>query len=82
MYFKTSGVCSNSIDFDIKDGVITHLSFDGGCNGNLQGIGSLLVDMKVEDAIKKLKGITCGTKSTSCPDQVSIALIKYLEENK
>lgn len=82
MEFKPVGVCSKNIDFDVEDGVITHISFVGGCNGNLQGLGNLLVGMKVEDAAKRLKGITCGPRSTSCPDQVAIALNQYLEENK
>lgn len=82
MEFKPVGVCSKNIDFDVEDGVITHISFVGGCNGNLQGLGNLLVGMKVEDAAKRLKGITCGPRSTSCPDQVATALNQYLEENK
>lgn len=81
MQFKPVGVCSKNINFDVENGVITHIDFTGGCNGNLQGLGSLLVGMKVEEAIKRLKGITCGPRDTSCPDQVSIALAQYLEDN-
>lgn len=82
MEFKPVGVCSKNIDFDVENGVITHIDFIGGCNGNLQGLGSLLVGMKVEDAIKRLKGITCGPRDTSCPDQVAVALSQYLESEK
>ena len=72
--YKTSGVCSQKIDFDIVDGKVHNVRFTGGCNGNLQGISRLVEGMKPEDAIKKLKGIRCGYKSTSCPDQLARAL--------
>ena len=74
MKYKTSGTCSSAIDIEIKDGIIDSVSFTGGCNGNLQGISRLVEGMKPEDAIKKLKGIRCGYKSTSCPDQLARAL--------
>ena len=67
MRYQTSGTCST-------DGVIKSVSFLGGCNGNLQGISKLVAGMKVEDAIARLKGIKCGFKSTSCPDQLARAL--------
>lgn len=76
MVFKPQGVCSNAIDIEVKDGVIKYVKFTGGCNGNLQGISRLVTDMKVEDAIQKLKGIKCGFKNTSCPDQLACALEK------
>lgn len=79
MEFKTNGTCAKSIDFDVVDGILTNISFMGGCNGNLSGISTLLVGMKIEDVIKKLEGITCGPRNTSCPDQVAIALKEYLE---
>ena len=59
---------------EVKDGIIESVKFTGGCNGNLQGISSLVTGMTAEDAIKKLKGIRCGMKSTSCPDQLAKAL--------
>ena len=68
------GVCSKKISFDLNGNVVTNVSFVGGCNGNLQGISSLVTGMKTEDAIQKLKGIKCGFKSTSCPDQLACAL--------
>lgn len=74
MKYKTSGTCSSSIDVDVKDGIIESVQFTGGCNGNLQGISALVKGMKVEDAIARLKGIRCGFKSTSCPDQLARAL--------
>lgn len=74
MRYQTRGTCSSAIDIEVTDGVIESVKFTGGCNGNLQGISSLVKGMKVEDAISKLKGIKCGFKSTSCPDQLAQAL--------
>ena len=74
MTYKTKGTCSSQIDFDIIDGKITNVKFFGGCNGNLQGISSLVEGIAPEDAISKLKGIKCGFKNTSCPDQLACAL--------
>ena len=64
-----------------KDGVITACKFSGGCHGNTQGVAALVCGMKAEDAIKKLEGIKCGFKNTSCPDQLARALKEALEEN-
>ncbi|MCH3962815.1 MAG: TIGR03905 family TSCPD domain-containing protein [Clostridium sp.] len=72
--YKPTGVCSKQINFDVVDNKITNVSFVGGCNGNLQGISKLLEGMNVEDAVKKLKGISCNGKSTSCPDQFARAI--------
>ena len=74
MIYKTKGTCSTSIDIELKDGVIDSVKFTGGCNGNLQGIGALVKGMKPEEAISRLKGIRCGFKPTSCPDQLALAL--------
>ena len=74
MTYKTQGTCSQRIDVDIVDGRITNVKFLGGCNGNLQGISRLVEGMTPEEAISRLKGIKCGFKSTSCPDQLAIAL--------
>lgn len=74
MTYKTQGTCSQSIDIELKDGVIDSVSFVGGCNGNLKGISALVKGMKPEDAISRLKGIKCGFKNTSCPDQLARAL--------
>ena len=72
--YKTQGTCSREIVFDYDGEKVTNVRFMGGCNGNLQGISRLVEGMKVEDAIAKLKGIRCGFKSTSCPDQLAQAL--------
>lgn len=78
MRYKTSGTCSSAIDVEVKDGVIESVKFTGGCNGNLQGISALVKGMKVEDAIERLKGIRCGMRATSCPDQLAHALESML----
>lgn len=80
MKYKTSGTCSSSIDFEIEDNTIQSVAFTGGCNGNLQGISSLVRGMNIDDAISKLKGIKCGMKSPSCPDQLAKALEAYKQE--
>lgn len=74
--YRTKGTCSRSITFDIEDGVVRNVRFEGGCNGNLKGIGAIVEGMKVEDVIDKLSGIRCGFKSTSCPDQLAQALME------
>lgn len=74
MIYKTKGTCSTMIDVELKDGVIDSVKFTGGCNGNLQGISALVKGMKPEEAIRRLKGIRCGFKPTSCPDQLAHAL--------
>ncbi len=74
MEFKTKGVCSSKINFDLDGDIVKNVSFTGGCNGNLKGIGSLVEGMKAEDVIAKLEGTKCGFKATSCPDQLAQAL--------
>ena len=81
MRYTTKGTCSRFIDFDLEDGIVKNVVFTGGCNGNLKGIGALVEGMEATDAIKRLTGITCGMKPTSCPDQLAKALSKALEEN-
>lgn len=76
--YKTSGVCSRSIEFDIDDGIIHNVKFNGGCAGNTQGIAALVEGMKAEDVIKRCKNIQCGMKGTSCPDQLAKAIEKAL----
>ena len=76
--YKTRGVCSRQIDMDIENGVIVSAAFTGGCSGNTQGVAALVKGMTVEDAISRLRGIKCGFKSTSCPDQLAVALEEYL----
>lgn len=72
--YKTSGTCSRMVVVDVEDGVVTDCRFVGGCSGNTQGVAALVVGMKAEDAIAKIKGIKCGFKPTSCPDQLAKAL--------
>lgn len=72
--YKPSSVCADEILFDVKDGKITNAEFVGGCPGNAIGLANLLEGMKVEEAIKRLKGVRCGAKNTSCPDQFAKAL--------
>lgn len=73
--FIPQGVCSRCIHLVLSDdNIIENVSFEGGCNGNLQGIGALVKGMHKDDVIKRLSGICCGYKSTSCPDQLSKAL--------
>ncbi len=72
--YRTSGTCSRQISFDIVDGNVHNVSFVGGCNGNLKGIGKLVEGMPAEDVIAKLEGTDCGGRGTSCPDQLAKAL--------
>ena len=73
--FKTSGTCSQRILFDIEDGKVRNVKFIGGCNGNLKGIAALVEGMDVDAVIERVRGIRCGMKQTSCPDQLAQALI-------
>ena len=81
--YKTKGVCSTEIIFDIDEEtkIINDLKVINGCNGNLKGISALVKGMKIEDVISKLDGITCGFRDTSCPDQIAMALKGYLKNN-
>lgn len=78
--YETKGVCSSLIEVKIEDNIIKDLHFTGGCNGNLQGISTLCLGMDVNVVIQKLKGIRCGNKLTSCPDQLANCLLEYLHE--
>ena len=72
--YKTKGTCSTQIDLELDGNVVHNVKFTGGCNGNLQGISALVKGMKPEEAISRLKGIRCGFKPTTCPDQLAHAL--------
>ncbi|OUP50327.1 TIGR03905 family TSCPD domain-containing protein [Lachnoclostridium sp. An181] len=75
MDYKTKGVCSRNISFELtEDNKVKNVQFTGGCNGNLKGIASLVDGMDVDEVIKRVEGITCGFKGTSCPDQLAQAL--------
>ena len=80
--FKPSGVCSRLMEFDIENGIVTDVAVTGGCNGNLKGIVSLVKGMPAEDVIARLNGIRCGSKSTSCPDQLARGLSEALRSGQ
>ncbi len=79
--YKTKGVCASTISFDITDGVVSGVSFIGGCNGNLKAISRLVEGMDAEKLIATLKGNKCGFKNTSCADQLAIAIENALKES-
>ena len=72
--YRTKGVCSQMISFDVDDNKVTNVQFFGGCNGNLKGIGALVEGMDIDDVIARIEGVKCGMKQTSCPDQLAQAL--------
>lgn len=74
MIYKTQGTCSTQIDVEVEEGIVKSVQFTKGCNGNTQGVARLVEGMKAEDAIAKLRGIKCGARPTSCPDQLSYAI--------
>lgn len=79
--YQTKGVCSRAIDIEIENGIVAKVTYHGGCSGNTQGVAALVQGMKVEEAVKRLSGIRCGMKATSCPDQLAVALKEYLANN-
>ena len=79
MRYKTSVVCSSAIDFDVVDNKVTNVKFIGGCSGNTQGVAALIEGMDIDEAIKRIEGIRCGFRPTSCPDQLSKALKQFKE---
>ena len=78
--YKTRGTCSREISFELENGIVKNVSFYGGCNGNLKGISALVEGKKAEEIIPLIKGIKCGFKQTSCPDQLALALEAALNE--
>ena len=80
--YKTRGTCSRSIQFDVVDGVVRDVRFEGGCNGNLKGIGKLVEGMPAQRVAELLEGTSCGPRSTSCPDQLAQSLKLALENQK
>ena len=80
--YTTSGTCCKLMNIEHDGDTIKDIEFIGGCNGNLQGIKNLVKGMKLEEVVAKLKGIKCGTKPTSCPDQLAQCLAAVLEEKK
>ena len=80
--FTPKGVCSRGIHVELDGDVIRSVKFDGGCNGNTQGVAALAVGMTVDEYVKRCKGIKCGFKNTSCQDQLALALEEALAEQK
>lgn len=81
MVYTTQGVCSRQISFDVVDDRVVNVKFNGGCNGNTQGLSKLIEGMEVDEVIKRVEGITCGARPTSCPDQLARALKQYKLEH-
>lgn len=77
MVYKTQGVCSREIRFEVEHNIIKKVEFVGGCAGNTQGVARLIQGMDVDEAISRLSGIHCGPRPTSCPDQLAKALTEY-----
>ena len=80
MIYKTSGTCATMISFDLVDGKVHNVQFARGCDGNAKGLSALVEGQDAEDVIRRLEGITCGTKITSCPDQLAKALKLALQK--
>ena len=80
MVYKTKGVCSQLINVEVETNLVTSVEFVGGCNGNTQGVAALVEGMDVHEAIRRLEGIHCGPRPTSCPDQLSKALKQAIGE--
>lgn len=77
MVYTTQGTCSREISFDVVDNKLHNVKFTGGCNGNLQGVSKLVEGMDINEVIRRVEGIHCGTRPTSCPDQLARALKEY-----
>ena len=77
--YNTKGTCAVRIEFDVEDGVVKNIAFLGGCDGNHKGIAALVEGQKPEEVAKKLTGITCGRRTTSCPDQLALALEDFMK---
>lgn len=79
--YKTSGTCAREVHLEMDGNTVNEAKFVGGCSGNTQGVSALVKGMDANEAVKRLKGIRCGAKSTSCPDQLAKAIELYLAEN-
>lgn len=78
--YDTKGICAVKIDFDVENGVVRNLSFKGGCEGNHKGLSRLVEGMPADEVVSRLKGLTCGPRNSSCPDQLACALEEYLKK--
>lgn len=77
--FTPRGVCSAKIEFEINDGIVNNVLFTRGCNGNTQGVGALCEGMDAKEVVRRLRGIDCGGRGTSCPDQLAMAIEQALQ---
>ena len=80
--YKTRGTCSTQIDLELEGNIVHNVKFTGGCNGNTQGVAALARGMKVQDYLDRCKGIHCGARPTSCPDQLAQALSQAVEDGR
>jgi uncharacterized protein (TIGR03905 family) len=80
--YNTNGVCAEAVRFDLRDGKVYSVSFDGGCPGNLKALGILVEGMDAQELVSKLKGVRCGGKKTSCSDQLATAVALAVEQAK
>ncbi len=80
--YQTHGTCCKRINLKIENDIIEDIEFLGGCSGNLGGIKKLVIGQNINEVASKLKGIPCGTKSTSCPDQLATCLIEYIQQKQ
>ncbi len=80
--YATSGTCAKQITFDVQNNIVKNVIFHGGCSGNLQAIGKLVEGLPANEVIARLKGIQCGTKTTSCPDQLAAALEQLAKDQQ
>lgn len=78
--YMTKGVCSSKIEFDLDENTVRNVTFFRGCNGNTQGVSRLVEGMDAKEAVKRLKGIDCGGRGTSCPDQLARAIEEALNK--
>ena len=79
--YQPKGICASKLEFDIENGAVKNIHFLGGCDGNHKGLAALAEGMPVEEAARRLRGITCGARKSSCPDQLAVALEEYLQNN-
>jgi uncharacterized protein (TIGR03905 family) len=80
--YKTNGTCSSEINFDLRDGKVHSVSFEGGCNGNLKALSILVEGMDAQELVKKLKGVRCGKRETSCSDQLATGILQAIEKGR
>ena len=80
--YTPRGTCSRKIDFTLENGIVKEVRFTGGCSGNTQGVAALCIGRPAEEVVKAIKGIRCGMKPTSCPDQLANALEQAIEAEK